>query len=519
MTWNNIKSGIQKGYTANILLLALLLFYAFLLFPEEYVTYKILIWLTTYVIALCLFKISKVLFRLFMISLGLLAAFYYPINNLFGPITTSNVEALMATNYAEVTSYLSVVPTNLYVESILLFLFPVFLGFLMFRSFTVKTSWILIFVIAGLYLSNRYFTEKIYTKTFEGAFNTIPTKLMGNIAKFFSVGLKGMKYQAKLMTQKDDWQIESAKMDKELYFFIIGESVRKDVFSNLKLFNAHPLDSIPKIQFENAISHGFITIPALRSALVLRKNNETDEEAYFPDNIVNLAKKAGIHTEWYSNQGFVGADDDYISAIAKCADYSEFLNKKQYFDYRKSDEDLVKILQQRLGQSTSGHNIYFLHTIGSHPAACKITDGKYDKFIISDEVSCYIKSIENTKNLIYEVYKIAKNSGKTFKVVYFSDHGITFNYQNKIFTHRKESKEEYTVPFLVLADDISGNVVINAKRNLGDFINFFQELTGIRAKGVNYDYRFISEDYEKNWHQLSDGMHFNQLEENPIPFK
>ncbi len=96
MTWNNIKSGIQKGYTANILLLALLLFYAFLLFPEEYVTYKILIWLTTYVIALCLFKISKVLFRLFMISLGLLAAFYYPINNLFGPITTSNVEALMA---------------------------------------------------------------------------------------------------------------------------------------------------------------------------------------------------------------------------------------------------------------------------------------------------------------------------------------------------------------------------------------------------------------------------------------
>src|SRR5690606_10009206 len=162
-------------------------------------------------------------------------------------------------------------------------------------------------------------------------------------------------------------------------------------------------------------------------------------------------------------------------------DYSEFLNKKQYFDYRENDDELLKVLQRRLTQSTSNHSIYFLHTIGSHPSACKITDGQYDQFVISDEVSCYIKSIENTKNLIYNVYKIAKKTGKTFKLVYFSDHGLAFDYDNKIFTHRQDSKEEYTVPFLILADDISENVVIKAHRNLGDFINFFQEFTGIKA--------------------------------------
>jgi glucan phosphoethanolaminetransferase (alkaline phosphatase superfamily) len=517
MTPDNIKLVLNKGYVANILLLVLILFYAFLLFPEEYVTYKIIIWLTTFTVALCLFKINRIFFRLFMISLGLLAAIYYPVNNLFGPVSSSNVEALMSTNYAEVTSYLSVIPFNLYVKSVLLFLFPLFLCFLNFRFLKLKTSWILIFIVAGLYFSNRYFKDRIYNKAFDGAFNTIPTKLLGNITKFYLFTLKGMKYQAQLMNKKNDWQIESANVDKQLYFFIIGESVRKDVFSNRALFKYDPLDSVYRIDFENVISRGFVTIPSLRSAFV-RKKNESNEY-YFPDNIVNLAKKSGVHTEWFSNQGFVGDDDNYISAIAKCADYSEFLNKKQYFDYRESDDELLKILQRRLTQSTSKHNMYFLHTIGSHPSACKITDGQYDKFVVSDEVSCYIKSIENTKNLIYKVYKIAKNSGKTFKIVYFSDHGLTFDYENKIFTHRQESKEEYTVPFLILADDISQNAVIKAHRSLGDFLNFFQEFTGIKAKGENYSYRFISEDYDKNWNQLLDGLDFNQLKNNPIPFE
>lgn len=516
MVWNNIKPVIHKSYIPNILLLLLILFYAFLLFPEEYVTYKVIIWLTTFTIALCLFKINRILFRLFMISLGLLAAIYYPVNKLFGPVSSSNIEALMATNYAEITSYLSVIPFTLYVKSVLLILFPLALSFLTFRFLSLKISWVLVFVIFGLYFSNRFFKDRIYNKAFDGAFNTIPTKLLGNITKFYLFTLKGMKYQAQLMKEKDDWEIESANVDKQLYFFIIGESVRKDVFSDAKLFKQRPLDSIYHIDFENVISRGFVTIPSLRSAFV-RKNNESNEY-YFPDNIVNLAKKSGVHTEWFSNQGFVGDDDNYISAIAKCADYSEFLNKKQYFDYRDSDDELLKILQRRLTQSTSKHNMYFLHTIGSHPSACKITDGQYDSLVVSDEVSCYIKSIENTKNLIYQVYKIAKSTGKTFKIVYFSDHGLTFDYENKIFTHKQDSKEEYTVPFLIFTDDLSKNVVVKSHRSLGDFINFFQEFTGIKAQDANYGYRFISDDSDKNWNHLLDSLDFNQLKDNPIPF-
>ncbi|MEO7834803.1 MAG: sulfatase-like hydrolase/transferase, partial [Ginsengibacter sp.] len=453
----------------------------------------------------------------FLISLGLLSAIYYPIINLFGPISSSNVEALLSTNYAEITSYLSVIPFIIYLKSFLLFLFPLLLSFLSYRFLSLKLSWILVIVIAILYISNRfYFTTVSYNKSFQGAFNTIPTKLLGNITQFYLVTLKGMEYQAHLINKKDDWEIDSANIDKQLYFFIIGESVRKDVFSNSKLFISHPLDSLYSIDFENAISYGNSTIPSLSNAFVLRKKNNPNEP-YFPDNIVNLAKKAGIHTEWYSNQGFVGGDDNYISAIAKCADYSEFLNKKQYFETRKSDDELVTVLKRRMPESKSAHNMYFIHTIGSHPSACETTGGKYDKFMLSDELSCYVKTIENTKNLIYDIYKFARDSKKSFKIVYFSDHGLTYDYEDKILTH-KHSKQNYRVPLFVLADDISKNEIIKAPRNLEDFINFFQELTGIKAKGVNYDYRFISNDYEKNWNKLSDGLDFNKLKDNPIPF-
>jgi glucan phosphoethanolaminetransferase (alkaline phosphatase superfamily) len=232
---------------------------------------------------------------------------------------------------------------------------------------------------------------------------------------------------------------------------------------------------------------------------------------------VNLAKKAGFHTEWFSNQGFVGDDDNYISAIAKCADYSKFLNKKQYFDTKTNDKELLKILKERLSLSKDQHNIYFLHTIGSHPSACRITDGQYDKFVESDEVSCYIKSISDTKKLIYDVYKLARKSGKTFTIVYFSDHGITYNYTDKIFTHN-HCKQEYTIPFFYLADDLSKSHAINANRNLGDFINFFQEITGIKTANASYSYHFISEDYDTTWNHLADGLIFNELKDNPLPF-
>ncbi len=515
-----INRFVNKGFIPNILLLTLFFFYAYLLFPYESWVLKFNISISTFAFSLCLFKINKWIFRIFLILVGLIAAFYYPIINFFGPVSASNIQALMTTDYAETTSYMSIIPVSLYIKSFLLLLIPCLLGFLNFRFFKTKISLIVLVLFFGLALSKRYYISDIsYSKPFEGAFNLIPAKISEKLTYFYSVAIKGMTYQAELLKQKDNWQIESAKMDKDLYIIILGESVRYDVFSNPKLFKSLPLDNIPKINFEHAISYGNSTIPSLSNAFTLRNNNDTNG-LYFPDNIVNLAKKAGIHTEWFSNQGSLGKFDNYISALARCADYSQFLNNTNtnYSSKHAPDTALLGILKQRLLKTKYKNNLFFLHTIGSHPSACETTGGVYDKFEISDEVSCYIKTISDIKNLIYEVYKIARESKRTFKIVYFSDHGLTYDPQYQVLAH-SYGRQNFTIPLFILTDDLKNNINIEAYRNLGDFINLFQELTGIKAKGVNYDYRFISEDPDKNWNKLFDGLDFNQLKDNPIPFK
>ena len=517
----SINKFINKGFTPNILLLALLLIYSYLLFPYESWILKFNISVSTFVFSLCLFKIHKWLFRIFLISVGLIAAFYYPIINFFGPVSLSSIQALMATNYSESTSYLSIIPLTLYVEAFLLLLIPLLLSFLNFRFFQRKISLIILIAFVGLAFSKRrYFSNKSYSQPLEGSFNIIPAKILDKITYFYSVALKGLSYQAQLLKKKDNWEIDSAKIDKELYIIIIGESVRYDVFSDPRLFKTHPLDTVPKINFEHAISYGNSTIPSLSNAFVRRTNNKNNP-LYFPDNIVNLAKKAGIHTEWFSNQGSLGNFDNYISALARCANYSNFLNNTNTnyaFSEHAPDSALLKILKQRLSKATNKNNLFFLHTIGSHPSACVTTGGVYDQFEVSDEVSCYIKTISDIKDLVYEAYTIARHSQKTFKIVYFSDHGLTYDPAYKVLVHAY-GKQNFTIPLFILTDDLKNSINITAYRNLGDFINLFQELTGIQAKGIDYDYRFISEDREKNWSELLDGKNFNQLEDNPIPFK
>jgi glucan phosphoethanolaminetransferase (alkaline phosphatase superfamily) len=450
----------------------------------------------------------------------LIAAFYYPIINFFGPVSLSNIQALMATNYAETTSYMSIIPVSLYIQAFLLLSIPILLSFLHFRFVETKFAVLIMVLFFGLALSKRYyFSNKTYAKPLEGAFNVIPAKILDKITYFYSITLKGMTYQAQLLKKKDNWQIESKNIDKQLYIIIIGESVRSDVFSNPNVLKFNPLDTIPKINFEHAISYANSTIPSLSNAFTLKSKNEPNG-LYFPDNIVNLAKKAGIHTEWFSNQGSVGQYDNYVSALAHCADYSQFLNNTntEEFTAHAPDTALLGILKERLLKATNKNNMFFLHTIGSHPSACATTGGAYDKFEISDEISCYLKTVSNIKNLIYQVYEIAKKSEKPFTIVYFSDHGLTYDPQYKVLVHAY-GRENFTIPLFILKDDLTKTMNITAYRNLGDFLNLFQEFTGIKATGVNYDYRYISDDQEKNWNQLLDGVNFNQLKDNPIPFE
>ncbi|WP_159136872.1 sulfatase-like hydrolase/transferase, partial [Klebsiella pneumoniae] len=89
-----------------------------------------------------------------------------------------------------------------------------------------------------------------------------------------------------------------------------------------------------------------------------------------------------------------------------------------------------------------------------------------------------------------------RNSGSTFSLVYFSDHGLAFKERGKdvqYLAHDDKYQQNFQVPFMVISSDDKAHRVIKARRSANDFLGFFSQWTGIKAKEINIKYPFISE--------------------------
>lgn len=136
-----------------------------------------------------------------------------------------------------------------------------------------------------------------------------------------------------------------------------------------------------------------------------------------------------------------------------------------------------------------------LHLMGSHPQACDRTQGKYETFVQSKETSCYLYTMTQTDDLLRQLYDQLRNSGNSFSMVYFSDHGLAFKERGKRCStaHDDQFQQNFRVPFMVLSSDDKAHRVIKARRSANDFLSFFSQWTGISAKEITNSYRFISE--------------------------
>ena len=151
---------------------------------------------------------------------------------------------------------------------------------------------------------------------------------------------------------------------------------------------------------------------------------------------------------------------------------------------------------QVLATDRSQPQLIVLHLMGSHPQACDRTQGKYETFVQSKETSCYLYSIKQTDDLLKKIYDQLRNSGESFSMVYFSDHGLAFKERGKevqYLAHDDKFQQNFQVPFMVLSSDDKAHRKIKARRSANDFLSFFSQWTGISAKEIQPNYRFISE--------------------------
>ena len=157
------------------------------------------------------------------------------------------------------------------------------------------------------------------------------------------------------------WSISSkTETNYQNFVLIIGESLRKDMMSLYGCqYQTTPfIDQLPKKYISNYISTAInttLSVPRLLS--ITNQWGEVSEQ----NNIISLAKLAGLKTHWLSAQGYSGRFDISSSRIANYADIKSFK--------AKDDFDLIPLLRKTI--TNSDHpNLIIMHLQGSHEHPC-----------------------------------------------------------------------------------------------------------------------------------------------------
>ena len=222
----------------------------------------------------------------------------------------------------------------------------------------------------------------------------------------------------------------AAKKTPGTIILVIGESSSRDY---MKVYNSEfPYDDTPWqedmksnnkdfIFYNNAYSSYVQTVPTLERALSER-NQYNDRPFLDSANILDVAKKTGYTTSWFSNQGVFGEYDTAISLMAKTADLTKWSHESYGFS-DLYDEALLPLLKN---VDPKKNNFVVIHIMGSH---IYYNDryphefSKWKKGPYPDGIEAYANSQLYTDWLLQQIYTYGKDNLNLQAMVYFSDHG------------------------------------------------------------------------------------------------
>ena len=207
---------------------------------------------------------------------------------------------------------------------------------------------------------------------------------------------------------------------------VIGESESRDYMS---AFSNYDKDTTPWLNkeknstnfflFPNAYACHHQTVQTLERALT-EANQYNDKKFYESCSVIDIARKAGYTTHWYSNQGNLGGADTAVTLVADTADTAKWT--KQNLNQVQYDESLLDYLKE---VDPSKNNFIVLHLMGNHfnflnrypESFTKWGEpGKYDLILN------YINSIAYTDHILESIWKYGKENLNLQAMVYFSDH-------------------------------------------------------------------------------------------------
>lgn len=427
---------------------------------------------------------------------SLVGAMYFPFSQAYGAPNFNTLLAMHSTNMEESTEILTIFPWYSYVVGLFIFALGVIA---VRRKPEAKKGWNR---LDSLYLAvslAAFFVAPVQNLAWGGVFRLKDSgypvfRFVKDVVVNNQEVIDEQARMSALSQMKDTWNVTAVKPKYHIYMVVIGESARRDA---LGAFGGH-WNNTP---FASAVNGTLFTdyiaaSGSTQKSLGLTLNRVVDNKPQYQDNFVTLANRAGFQSWWFSNQGQIGEYDTAIASIAKRADEVQFLKSGDFeADKNTQDEALLKMTAQVFSTHRTQPQLIVLHLMGSHPQACDRTKGKYAEFVQSKETSCYLYTMTQTDQLLSQLYSQLQNTGDSFSMVYFSDHGLAFKERGKAvqyLAHDDAFQQNFQVPFMVISSDDKRHRIIKARRSANDFLSFFSQWTGIQAKEIASHYRFIS---------------------------
>ena len=216
----------------------------------------------------------------------------------------------------------------------------------------------------------------------------------------------------------------------ETVILVIGESANRD---HMKAFNeGYPEETTPWLSenkeedgfylFRNAYSNFPQTVRSL-SMYLTSKNQYTEGENTDTINIIDIARKGGYKTYWFSNQARTGESNSSATFVGSGADEAEWTEIPGGDDIRLLDM-LKKIPKQE-------KNFIVLHLMGSHirygnrvPKEFIKQSGRKNQ----TKKEWYDTSVLYTDYILKSVYEYGKKYLNLQAMIYCSDHGENMQY-------------------------------------------------------------------------------------------
>lgn len=171
--------------------------------------------------------------------------------------------------------------------------------------------------------------------------------------------------------------------------------------------------------FRHPYSCAMQTVPTLEKALT--EYNQYNGGAFNESvSIIDIARRLGYHTRWYSNQGHIGNFDTPITLVAETADVARWTH--QEVGRTQYDEGLLDFLSEI---NPEENNFVVFHLKGSHfPFANRYPETfapHYPK-TVEGNIANYRNSLAYTDHILQQIYNYGIHQLHLEAMVYFSDH-------------------------------------------------------------------------------------------------